>query len=110
MQIKPLIVTAVLAALVPTAYAQNQDPAATPGIDKRQDVQQKRIDKGVESGQLNSREVSRLERHQQHIQKMETNAKADGTVTKNERVRIHHAQDQESRHIRREKHDRQHAN
>lgn len=110
MQIKSIIITAALAAFASTAYAQTQDPAATPGIDKRQEVQQKRIDKGVESGQLNGRETKRLEHHQGHIQNMETKAKADGTVTKNERARIHHAQDQESRNIHREKHDRQKAN
>ena len=110
MQIKPLVLAAMLVTMTSTVHAQTQNPAATPGIDKRQDVQQQRIDKGVESGQLNGREASRLERHQQHIQNMETKAKADGSVSKNERARIHHAQDQESRHIRREKHDRQHVN
>jgi len=110
MQINSLIVTATLAAFASAAYAQTQDPAATPGIDKRQQVQQKRIDKGVASGQLIGKEATRLERHQRHIQKMESAAKADGTVTKNERERIHHAQDRGSRHIRHEKHDRQRAN
>jgi len=109
MQIKSLVITAAFAAFASTGYAQTQDPAATPGVDKRQEVQQKRIDKGVESGQLNGREATRLERHQGHIQKMENKAKADGTVTKNERARMHHAQNQESHHIRREKHDRQQA-
>ena len=52
MQIKSAIITAALAVFTSTVYAQTQDPAATPGIDKRQEVQQKRIDKGVESGQL----------------------------------------------------------
>ncbi len=52
MQIKSTIITAALAVFTLTAYAQTQDPAATPGIDKRQEVQQKRIDKGVESGLL----------------------------------------------------------
>jgi len=47
--------------------------------------------------------------HQERIGKMEDRAKADGTVTKKERARIHHAQDQESKRIYRQKHDRQHA-
>jgi len=110
MQIKSVISTAALAIFTSTVYAQTQDPVATPGIDKRQEVQQKRIDKGVESGQLAGKEATRLERHQGHIQNMETRAKADGTVTRNERARIHHTQNQESHHIRREKHDRQQAN
>ncbi|MEY4598519.1 MAG: hypothetical protein RLZZ445_1316 [Pseudomonadota bacterium] len=109
MYIKTLMIAAVLAA-APTAYAQTQAPASTPGVDKRQEVQQKRIDKGVESGQLNIKEAGRLERHQTHIANMESKAKADGTVTKNERARLHHAQDQESRRIHHQKHDRQKAN
>ena len=108
MYIKTLMIAAALAA-APTAYAQTQAPAATPGVDKRQEVQQKRIDKGVESGQLNIKEAGRLERHQTHIANMESKAKADGTVTKNERARLHHAQDQESRRIHHQKHDRQKA-
>lgn len=109
MPIKPLLYAAVLAAVSTVVQAQAADPAATPGIDKRQQVQQKRIDQGVQSGQLNGREADRLQRHQQHIQKAENKAKADGRVTQKERARIHHAQDQESRRIHREKHDRQRA-
>lgn len=110
MSIKSLVVAAALAAFASAAHAQAQDPAATPGIDKRQEAQQTRIDKGLASGQLTGKEATRLERHQGRIQKMESAAKADGTVTQNERVRIHHAQDRESRHIRHEKHDRQRVN
>lgn len=109
MQIKTIVIAAALAA-ASTAHAQTPDPAATPGVDKRQEMQQKRIDKGVESGQLNARETGRLERHQAHIANMESKAKADGTVTKNERARLHHAQDQESQRIHHQKHDRQKAN
>jgi hypothetical protein len=40
---------------------------------------------------------------------METRAEADGKVTKKERARIEHAQDNQSRKIYREKHDKQTA-
>lgn len=104
------ILAAVAVALVTTAgHAQTKDPLATPGIDKRQENQQKRIDQGVKSGQLNEKEAARLERRQERIQKMEDKAKADGTVTAKERAKIHHAQDQQSRQIHREKHDKQRA-
>lgn len=108
MQIKAFMIVVALAA-ASAAHAQSQDPAATPGVDKRQEMQQKRIDKGVQSGQLNAKEAARLERHQAHIVNMENKAKADGTVTRNERARLHHAQDQESQRIHRQKHDRQKA-
>lgn len=82
---------------------------ATPNIDQRQANQQRRIDQGVQSGQLNQREAARLEKGQAHVQKMEDKAKADGVVTNKERAKITHAQDQQSRKIYREKHDKQHA-
>lgn len=109
MQIKAFMIAAALVAAT-TAHAQTQDPAATPGVDKRQEMQQQRIEKGVQSGQLNAKETARLERHQGHIANMENKVKADGTVTRNERARLHHAQDHESKRIHRQKHDRQTAN
>jgi len=109
MNIKTIIAAALIAAIPALSHAQAKDPAATPGIDKRQEIQQKRIDQGVQSGELNKRETARLERHQAGIEKIENKAKADGTVTKNERAKIHHAQNHESQRIHRQKHDRQKA-
>lgn len=86
------------------AYAQT----ATPGIDQRQVNQEARIQQGVNSGALTQREAARLERGQQHVENMETRAKADGVVTKQERARLQHAEDVQSRRIYQEKHDRQH--
>ena len=85
------------------AYAQTN----TPVIDQRQANQEKRIDQGIESGQLNEREANRLNKQQEHVNKMEDRAKSDGVITKKERARIVAAQDRASRHIAREKHDRQ---
>ncbi len=109
MQIRTVIAAVIIAVVPALSHAQAQDPAATLGIDKRQEIQQKRIDQGVKSGELNQREAARLERHQERIGKMEDKAKADGKVTAKERARIHHAQDHESKRIYREKHDRQKA-
>jgi len=81
--------------------------AETPGVDRRQANQEQRIDQGIASGQLNEREANRLNAQQEHVNKIEDKAKADGVVTKGERARINRAQDRTSRHIAREKHDRQ---
>jgi hypothetical protein len=81
--------------------------AETPKIDQRQSNQEKRIDQGIASGQLNQHEAERLNKQQDQINKMEDKAKSDGVVTKRERARISHAQDRTSRHIARQKHDRQ---
>ena len=81
--------------------------ANTPVIDERQTNQEQRIDRGIASGHLNEREANRLDKQQEHINKMEDKAKSDGVMTKKERARIVTAQDRASRHIAREKHDRQ---
>ena len=101
-----LITAAVLAALSLPAFAQT---TSTPRIDQRQANQERRIEAGEKSGQLNQREAARLEKGQARVQKMENKAVADGKVTAKERARIEKAQDRESRRIYREKHDKQTA-
>ncbi len=97
------LLVAVLAAFALPVLAQTN----TPNIDQRQAKQQQRIDQGVKSGQLTGKEAARLEKGQEHVQKVEDKAKADGKVTKNERARIQHAENVQSRHIAKQKHDRQ---
>jgi len=98
-----LAVSGMMLLMSGLAFAQ----AETPRIDKRQANQEQRIDQGIASGQLNEREANRLNNQQEHINKMEDKAKSDGVMTKRERARISAAQDRASRHIVREKHDRQ---
>jgi len=101
-----LFAVAALAALAFPALAQT---TSTPRIDQRQANQERRIEQGEKSGALNQREARRLERGQQHVQKMEDKAMADGSVSKGEARRINRAQNRQSRAIYREKHDRQRA-
>lgn len=98
-----LFAVSALVLMTGIAFAE----AETPVIDQRQANQEQRIDKGIESGQLNEREANRLNNQQEHVNKMEDRAKSDGVMTKKERARIGAAQDRASRHIAREKHDRQ---
>ena len=98
-----LAISAVTVLMTGMAYAE----AETPVIDQRQANQEQRIDKGIASGQLNEREANRLNKQQGHINKMEDGAKSDGVMTKKERARIGAAQNRASRHLAREKHDRQ---
>lgn len=93
-------------AVAPAIPATPATPA-TPGIDKRQAIQDKRIDKGAASGRLTEKEEMRLEKGQAKVQKLEDKAKVDGTVTKRERARIHKAQNVQSARIAKQKHDRQ---
>lgn len=100
-----LAVVAMTFGMSGTVFAQ----AETPVVDQRQANQEKRIDQGIASGQLNQREANRLDREQNRIDRMENRAKADGVVTDKERARIGAAQNRASRHIAREKHDAQGA-
>ncbi len=78
-----------------------------PGINKRQQVQRHRIVDGVKSGELNRREAFRLSKEQAHIARKERVFKSDGILTKRERVNLQLSLDRSSRHIFKEKHDRQ---
>jgi uncharacterized membrane protein YebE (DUF533 family) len=99
-----LIIAAMLTVAALPALAQT----GTPVLDQRQANQEARIQQGVASGQLTAKEAARLEKGQQRVENLEAKAKADGVVTKKERAQIAHAQNVQSRHIAREKHDRQH--
>ena len=101
-----LIAASVLVAFTLPALAQTD---STRRIDKREANQERRIEAGEKSGALTPREAARLEKGQARIDKMEKKATADGKVSAKERRRIEHAQDQQSRRIYREKHDKQTA-
>ena len=101
----------VLATAAAGAFAADAAGAATetPRVDQRQARQQARIDQGVQSGTLTPREQRRLQRDQKVVARAEAAAKADGTVTRTERRRLHHLQDHASRDIHRQKRDAQNA-
>jgi len=61
----------------------------------------------VAFGPLIGKEAVRLEKGQERVQQMDDKAKADGKVTPKERARLQKAENVQSRHIAREKHDRQ---
>jgi hypothetical protein len=77
-------------------------------LDERQENQRDRIAQGVRSGELTRPETRRLVRGQEHLRRMERRAEADGDVTARERARLHREANQQSRRIRRQKHDAQH--
>jgi hypothetical protein len=69
--------------------------------------QQQRIEQGVQSGSLTTREAGKLERGQARDSRTEARAGADGQVSKGEQRRIQHAENRQSKKIHREKHDAQ---
>lgn len=72
--------------------------------------QQERIEQGMQSGELNTKEASRLERQESRVNSMEAKAASDGKVSNTEAARIHRAQSQVSHDIYSEKHDAQTGN
>jgi len=89
------------------AFAQAAVEPVTPRADQRESKQQARIAQGAASGQLNAKETNRLEKQQGAVNKAEDKAKADGTVTAQERKRVHRMQEKTSKNIRQQKHDAQ---
>jgi hypothetical protein len=101
---KILIITGIFIAM--TALTVNAQ-TGTRGNSGRQVSQQSRIRQGRNSGELNSREAARLEREQRRIQIEKRIANGDGTVSPAEKAFLRREQNRASRHIYREKHDRQ---
>lgn len=101
------IAFAVAACLAAGAVAAQTN--STPRVDARQDKQEARIDKGVQSGALNKKEAARLEKGQERVQKMENRAAADGKITPAERAKLEAAQDVQSKRVYTQKHDAQTA-
>ena len=107
MNFKTLAISTTLAVASIGAFAQAASAPSTPRVDKREANQEKRIDQGVASGQLNAKETRRLDKEQAAITKAETNAKADGKVTKHERRKLNKMQNAASKDIHAQKHDAQ---
>lgn len=106
MNAKWLVPALLFLALSTAASAENN---STPGLDRREANQEKRIEQGEKSGQLTPREEKRLERGEARLERHEAAAKSDGTVTPAERKRLHKEANRMSKRIHRQKHDAQKA-
>jgi hypothetical protein len=92
-------------AIASAAHAQN-----TADVVQRDVNQQNRIEQGLKSGQLTTKEAGKLEREESHIDKMESNALKDGKMTDAEKQRIERAENKASRDIARDKGNAQTGN
>lgn len=103
------ILTISFGVLVCLAFAVGDSSAQRrTGINHRQQNQRQRIANGVRSGELTARETARLAREQAQIHRMEARfRRTDDEFTKRERYRVQRELNQSSRHIYRQKHDRQ---
>ena len=92
-----------LAVLTSDAAAQRRG-----SINDRQQNQRSRIGNGIRSGELTARETARLAREQVHLRVMEHRFRRSGDgLSDRERLRLQRELNQSSRHIYRQKHDRQ---
>ena len=84
------------------AWAQNT-PAEQ---DQQRDVnQQQRIEQGLQSGQLSTKEAGQLERQQQHVDNMEAHDMKNGPMTAEEQRKLDAAQNHASNSIYADKHN-----
>ena len=100
-----LIAIAMTSALSATAWADVVER------DQQRDVnQQERIEQGLESGALSTKEAGQLERQQAHVDKMEARDLKDGSISAEEQARLKAAQNKTSQDIYQQKHDAQLGN
>ena len=72
--------------------------------DQARDVtQQQRIEQGLKSGQLSTKEAGSLERQEQHIDRMESKDLKNGSISPAEQARLNAAQNKVSRDIHADK-------
>ncbi len=87
------------------AQTQNTQPKSE--IGKRDREQQKRIGEGIENGSLTAKEAGKLETKEAKLNKQEHRMRADGDMTQKEKEKVNREQNQLSRNIYHQKHDKQ---
>jgi hypothetical protein len=102
------LTASLLIALVPTSAVAADDRVAD---DVQRNVnQQQRIEQGLKSGELTTREAGKLEREQSRIERTEKRDLRDGSISDAEQRRLTARQNRVSRDIARQKHDTQTGN
>ena len=91
----------------PPTTARPHNAASETGRDVDQ---QKRIEQGLQSGQLSSGEARKLEAGEAHIDKTEQRDLRNGSLSASERTQIQREQNRESKAIHNQKHDAQTGN
>lgn len=98
---KLTLVALATSILSTSAWAQT-----TAEMDQQRDVnQQGRIEQGLQSGELSTKEAGQLERDEQHVDRMQANDLKDGKITPAEQARLNAAQNTASRQIYADKHN-----
>lgn len=96
--IHALVVTAIAGALTGSVFAQTTATEVQRNVN-----QQQRIEQGLKSGELSTREAAKLEAGESKVERMEKNALKDGKLSDAEKARIEKAQNKESAAILKDK-------
>jgi hypothetical protein len=96
---------AIAAAISASAMAQTNASEVQRNVN-----QQTRIEEGLKSGELNTREAARLEKQESKVNRDEARALKDGKLTAAEKAKLQAEQNKVSQDIYREKHDAQKGN
>ena len=97
----PLLLAVLVAGVTALpAFAQGTAAAA-----QRDAIQQQRIENGLQSGALTTREAGALERSETRVDQLQAHSMRDGTLAASERARIRAAQDRASARIGADKHN-----
>jgi len=98
--------TRKIVSAVVLVFASGTALAQSTGSEVQRNVnQQQRIEQGLQSGQLTTKEAAKAERGEARVEKMEANSNRDGNLTPAEKARIQKAQNAESADIARLKHN-----
>jgi len=98
--LKRTLIAIAVATLSTSAFAQTAASETA-----RDTEQQSRIEQGLQSGQLSTREASSLEHQEQRIDRTEARDMRDGTLTSGEKAQIQREQNHVSGDIYRDKHN-----
>ncbi|HVT34990.1 MAG TPA: hypothetical protein VHE37_05380 [Nevskiaceae bacterium] len=102
MKIRTTIIAAVIGIASGSAFAQDTRAEA----DVQRDAnQQQRIEQGLQSGQLTTREAGKLERDETRVDRMEKRDMRNGSISPAEQARLNAAQHKASADIARDRHN-----
>ena len=100
MTMRSFYFVALASTLASGVFAQAVQP------DQQRNVnQQERIEQGLQSGQLSTKEAGQLERGQQHIDHMEAKDLRNGSINPQEQARLNAAENRQSAAIYSDKHN-----
>ncbi len=99
------LVFAAIALAAGTSYAQTASKSPVGGDVQRDVNQQQRIENGLQSGQLSTKEASQLEHQEAHVDKLEQKDLRNGTMSPQEQAQLNAAQNKVSQSIRADRHD-----